>query len=62
MGRGFTYTIAVTGVPVQPFAVGVMVNVIATCEVVLFDKEQLISPEPLPSIPVTEFVLFLVQL
>ena len=61
-GAGFISTVAVMGVPVQPLAVGVMVNVILTGAVVVFVKEPLILPDPLATIPVTETVLFLVQL
>ena len=59
---GFTSTVAVVGVLLQPFAVGVMVNVTVTGELVVLSKEPLILPVPLPAMPVTEAVLSLVQL
>ncbi len=59
---GYTVTVVVTGAPVQPFAVGVTVNVTVTVELVVFTKAPLILPEPLAAIPVTEEVLSLVQL
>ena len=55
-------TVAVIGVPTQPLAVGVIVNVTVTGDVVVLDNEPLISPLPLAAIPVTVPVLFLVQL
>ena len=55
-------TIAVFTVPAQLFAVGVMVNVTVTGEVVVFVKAPVILPDPLAAIPITETVLFLVQL
>ena len=61
-GVGFTSTVAVTGVPVQPLAVGVIVNVTVTGEVVVFVNAPLILPAPLAAIPVTATVLSLVQL
>ena len=61
-GIGFTSTVAVTGVPKQPLAVGVMVNVTVIGALVVLVNEPLISPEPLAAIPVTETVLSLVQL
>ena len=61
-GVGFTSTVAVTGVPAQPLAVGVMVNVTVTGEAVVFVKAPVMLPDPLAAIPVTEAVLFLVQL
>ena len=60
-GEGFTWTVAVTGAPVQPLAVGVMVNVTVTAAVVVLVRAPVILPEPLAAIPVTEVVLFLVQ-
>jgi hypothetical protein len=58
----FTVTVAVMAVPVQPFAVGVMVNVTVTGEPVVLVKVPVILAEvPLEAIPVTEPVLFLVQ-
>ena len=62
MGRGLKITIAVFTVPAQLFAVGVMVNVTVTGEVVVVVKAPVILPNPLAAIPVTEPVLFLVQL
>ena len=61
-GDGFTWTVAVTGAPVQPLAVGVMVNETVTAAVVVLVKAPVILPEPLAAIPVTAVVLFLVQL
>ena len=60
-GEGFTWTVAVIGVPVQPLAVGVMVNVTVTAAVVVLVSAPVILPDPLAAIPVTEVVLFLVQ-
>lgn len=59
---GFTITVAVTGVPVQPLAVGVIVNVTVTGTAPVFVRTPVMFPEPLAAIPVTEAVLFLVQL
>ena len=59
---GFTSTVVVMGVLEQPFAVGVLVNVTVTGEVVVFVKAPVILPDPLAAIPVTELVLSLVQL
>jgi hypothetical protein len=61
-GDGFTSTVAVTGVPAQPFAVGVIVNVTVIGALDVFVKAPLISPAPLAGIPVTETTLSLVQL
>jgi hypothetical protein len=61
IGVGFTSTIAVIGVPGQPFAVGVMVNVTVMGALVVFVKAPLISPEPLEAIPVNVALLSLVQ-
>jgi hypothetical protein len=61
-GVGFTSTVAVTGVPGHPFAVGVIVNVTVIGALVVFVKAPLISPAPLAAIPVTETTLSLVQL
>jgi hypothetical protein len=60
-GVGFTKTVAVIGVPGQPFAVGVIVKVTVMGALVVLIKLPLISPLPLLAIPVT-VVLFLVQL
>jgi hypothetical protein len=62
VGVGFTNTVAVIGVPAQPFAVGVIVNVTVTGELVVFVKVPEIFPLPLAPIPVTLPVLSLVQL
>jgi hypothetical protein len=62
-GIGFTVTGTVTAGPLQPFAAGVMVNVVVTGAVVVFVNVPLIGvPVPLAAIPVTVAVLFLVQL
>ena len=58
----FTSTVAVTGVPVHPLVVGVMVNVTVTGAVVVLVSVPLILPVPLAAIPVTVVVLFRVQL
>ena len=60
-GVGFTRTVAEIGVPGQPFAVGVIVNVTVIGAAVVFVKAPVIFPEPLAAIPVTEMVLSLVQ-
>ena len=57
----FTVTAEVIAVPVQPFAVGVMVKVTVTEDPLLFVNVPVILPEPLDAMPVTELVLFLVQ-
>ena len=57
----FTSTVAVIGAPVQPLAVGVIVNVTVAGDAVVFVKAPVISPDPLVVIPVTEAVLSLVQ-
>ena len=62
LGLGFTNTVAVTGVPVQPLAVGVMVKVTVTGEVVVLVSAPLIFPVPLAAMPVTATLLSLVQL
>ena len=61
-GVGFTSTVAVMAVPVQPLAVGVIVKVTVTGAVVVFVSEPLILPEPLAAMPVTVPVLSRVQL
>jgi hypothetical protein len=61
-GPRFTSTVAITGVPVHPLTVEVIVNVTVTAAVLVFVKVPEILPEPLAAIPVTEAVLFLVQL
>ena len=62
VGVGFTSTVAVTGVPGQPLAVGVIVNVTVIGVLVVLVKVPPILPAPLAAIPVTVPVLFLVQL
>jgi hypothetical protein len=62
VGIGFTTTVAVIGVPGQPLAVGVMVNVVVTGAVVVLLNAPLILPEPLAAIPVAAPILSLVQL
>ena len=62
LGVGFTSTVAVTGVPEQPLATGVIVKVTVTGAFVVLVSEPLIVPEPLAGIPVTVAVLSLVQL
>ena len=57
----FTSTVAVIGAPVQPLAVGVIVNVTVTGDAVVFVNSPVILPDPLVAIPVTGTVLFLVQ-
>lgn len=61
-GIGLTTTVAVEEGPVQPLAVAVIVNVTVTGALVVLVSVPLISPLPLAAIPVTEAVLFLVQL
>ena len=61
VGVGLTTTVAVIGVPGQLLAVGVIVKVTVTGAFVVFVNDPLISPAPLPAIPVTVPVLFLVQ-
>jgi hypothetical protein len=52
-GAGFTVIVAVTGFPVQLFAIGVMVKVTVTGYEVVFVRTPEILPEPLSAIPVT---------
>ena len=59
---GFTVTVAVIAGPVQPLAMGVMVNVVVIGELVALVNAPLILPLPLAAIPVVVVVLFLVQL
>jgi hypothetical protein len=61
-GVGFTSTVAVMDAPGQPLAVGVMVKVTVIGALVVLVNAPLISPVPLPAIPVTKTVLSLVQL
>ena len=60
-GLGLTVTDAVDDTPIQPFAVGVIVNVTVTGDSVVFVKIPLISPDPLAAIPVMVPTLSLVQ-
>jgi len=60
-GVGFTKTVAVIAVPVQPFAVGVIVKVTVTGALVVFVNVPEMSPLPLAAMPVTAAVLSLVQ-
>jgi hypothetical protein len=63
---GSTFTVAVVAVPVQVrlalVKVGVIVKVTGTDEVVVFVGVPLMFPVPLAAMPVTEIVLFLIQL
>jgi hypothetical protein len=63
LGIGFTVTFTVAFGPVQPLAVGVIVNVV-TCGVfvALVRDPEIGVPVPLAGIPVTLAVLLLVQL
>ena len=61
-GVGFTSTVALIAVPVQPPAVGVIVKVTVTGALLVLVSVPLISPLPLAAIPVTVPVLSLVQL
>ena len=61
-GVGFTSTLTVTGVPLQPLAVGVIVKVTVIGAFVVLVNVPLMLPVPLAAIPVTVAVLFLVQL
>ena len=60
-GLGLTNTVAVTGVPGQLLADGVIVNVTVTGDSVVLVNVPLILPLPLAAMPVTVPVLFLVQ-
>ena len=62
LGVGFTRTVAVIGVPVHPFADGVIVNVTVTGALVVLVSVPLMFPLPLAAMPVTVPVLSLVQL
>ena len=62
VGVGFTNTVAVIGAPLQPLAVGVIVNVTVIGAVVVLVSVPLILPAPLAAIPVTVATLSLVQL
>lgn len=59
---GSTVTLAVIEVPVQPFAVGVIVKVTVWEVLVELDKLPEMSPIPFVAIPVTLVVLSLTQL
>ena len=61
LGVGFTSTVAVTGVPGQPLAVGVIVKVTVIGALVVLVSVPLILPVPLLAMPVTETVLSLVH-
>ena len=61
-GVGFTSTVAVIGVPLQPLATGVMVKVTVTGTLVVLVSVPLILPAPLAAMPVTVATLSLVQL
>ena len=62
LGVGFTSTVAVIGVPLQPLAVGVIVKVTVTGTLVVLVNVPLILPAPLAAMPVTVATLSLVQL
>ena len=60
-GVGFTSTVAVTGAPAHPLALGVIVKVTVTGAKVLLVNVPVISPVPVVAMPVTETVLSLIQ-
>ena len=60
-GVGLTNTVVVIGVPVQPLALGVMVNVTSIGAKVVFVNIPLISPTPLEAMPVMVVVASRVQ-
>ena len=60
-GVGFTNTVAVIGAPVQPLALGVMVNVTSIGAKVVLVNVPLISPVPLEAMPVMVVVASRVQ-
>ena len=62
MGVGFTRIVAVTGTPEHSLALGVMVKVTITGELVVLVKLPLMLVLPLVAIPVTDTALSLVQL
>jgi hypothetical protein len=62
VGVGLTNTVAVTGVPGQPLAVGVIVKVTVIGALEELVSVPLMLPVPLAAIPVTVAVLSLVQL
>jgi hypothetical protein len=61
-GAGLINTVAVIEVPGQPLAIGVIVNVTVTGALVMLVNIPLIFPVPLAAMPVSDAVLFLVQL
>ena len=60
-GVGFTSTVAVIGVPMQPLALGVMLKVTSSGEKVVLVNVPLISPLPFEAIPVIVVVALRVQ-
>ena len=60
-GVGFTSTVAMIGVPVQPLALGVMVKVTSSWAKVVLTNVPLISPLPFEAIPVIVVVASRVQ-
>ena len=60
-GAGFTSTVAVTGAPAHPLAVGVMVNVTVAAAPVVLANDPVMLPVPDAAMPVI-VVLCLVQL
>lgn len=62
LGVGFTSTVAVIGIPENPLAVGVIVNITVIGILVILVSVPVISPTPLAAIPVTVAALSLVQL
>ena len=60
-GVGLTRVVAVIGVPIQPLALGVIVNVTRTGANVVLVNIPLISPTPLAAIPVMDVVALRVQ-
>ena len=60
-GVGFTNTVAVMAAPVQPLAVGVIVNVTVTGAAVVLVSVPEMLPLPLAAIPVAATVLSLVH-
>jgi len=60
-GVGCTNTVAMVGAPVQPLALGVMVNVTSTDAKVVLINVPLIFPVPLEAIPVMVEVASRVQ-
>ena len=61
LGIGFTITVAVTVLPLQPFASGVTVKITVSGALVILVNIPVISPLPFATIPV-EMLLFLTQL